>query len=1364
MVPSPGASLDDLMVVGIGASAGGLKALLALLQQVSPHAGMAYVVVVHLSPEHESRMPDLLQAATTMPVHAVTEALRIRPDNVYVISPNSQLRMDDGTLELVTFPKQRGNRMTIDVFLETLANSHQHRAVGVVLSGTGSDGTLGIRAIKAAGGITLAQDPEEAEYDSMPRSAIASGVVDFVLPVRDMPTKIQSVWRNAQEIRVPVLPDQPTPEDAAAEAEEAIRDILVTLRMRTGHDFSQYKRATLVRRIERRLQVNQLRNLNEYRAFVGEHASEANALLRDLLISVTWFFRDPATWQLIEQRVIPDLLAAREGGNIRVWIVGCATGEEVYTLAMLMQERMQQMSNAPSLNIFATDIDEEALAFARAGLYPGSIAEQMTPERLRRFFTREHGSYRVKKDLREMVMFAVHNVIQDPPFSRIDFVSCRNLLIYLTRQAQSKVLDLLHFALKPDGYMLLGMSESIEEGYDGFAVVDKPNRLFVQQPRTRTGLAVAALPAMQPHRHVNEVAATGRRNGSFGELHQRLLEHYAAPSLVVDDRYEIVHLSDRAGHFLQFGSGEPSLHLMKVVPDDLRYELKSALDLAMESMRTVERVGLTTNHGPQPTSLAIRVHPVHDRASGRTFALIILEEGGVEPPREQAARAPREGGTRETNRLEERMRDMESQLRAAVEQYEVQNEELKASNEELQATNEELRATTEELETGKEELQSINEELVTVNQELKNKVDETTRISEDLQNFITATQIASVFVDRELRLMRYTPFARDVFNVIPSDIGRPLLDITHRLEDFDLERAIQDMFETLQIAEYEARSTDGRSYMVRVLPYRTNDDRIRGGVLTFIDISGRKQAETSERRTEAWSKLVVDNVTGYAITIIDPDGMIRSWNAGAVEIFGYSANEVIGRHAALLFTPEDRAADVPALEMKQARETGRADDERWQLRRDGTRFFASGIMARIGNGANEGYVKILRDLTDQKYAVERQSEQLASERINRAGAEAANRLKDEFLAMLSHELRNPLALMLMQAEILLRAPETKKSERLSQSAKIIHEMVRAQAQLVEDMLDVSRAKTGKLTVERQLLPLTFLIADSIGALRREAERKNITLDVQIAEEPLIVAADPVRVRQIAWNLLSNSLKFTPTGGSVRVSLMRDRDDARLEIEDSGVGIARERLPYLFDWFQRAEPGSGTGGGMGIGLALVQQLVELHGGRLKAHSEGVGKGATFTVWLPLQLAGDVDRQAPRPAGEVPRLARTRVLIVDDSAANADALGELLGLEGAIVTIETSSRAAIERGKKVRFDVVISDIAMPDVDGHAMLKEIRASKANAKTPAIAYSGYGGKADVERARGGGFEVHLTKPVAVNTLIATIADLGMRKSAADD
>ena len=1362
------------MVVGIGASAGGLKALTELFQHMPAHSGMAFVVVVHLSPEHESRMPDLLQQTTSMPVQSVTETVRIQPDHVYVISPNSQLRMYDSKLEPGPAAKQRGGRMTIDVFLETLANAHKHRSLSIVLSGTGSDGTLGVRAVKAAGGITIAQAPEEAEYDSMPRNAIASGDVDFVLPVREMPAKIQSVWRNARAIHMPALADLPTPEDAAAEAEDAIRDVLATLRTRTGHDFSHYKRATLMRRLERRLQVNQLRDLRQYRRFIAENVNEAHALLRDFLISVTGFFRDAAAWKVIEERVIPELMKGRENGNVRVWVVGCATGEEVYTLAMLLHERMEAMTNPPSINIFATDIDEEALAFARIGVYPESIAEHMTPARLRKFFVRDQGSYRIQKQLREMVMFAAHNVIQDPPFSRVDFVCCRNLLIYLTRHVQAKVLDLLHFSLRPEGYLFLGMSESIEEGHDGFATVDKSGRIFMQQPRARMGLTLATLPTIQSPRANFDAVGGGRRLFSFGELHQRMLEHYAAPSAVVDDRYEIIHLSGRAGNFLQLGPGEASLNLLKAVPDEWRHDLKSALDEAMKSRRTVERADLKMRRGSETARVSIKVHPVRDRGSTRTFALIIFEEAreaGKPSDAGEAGKPPdaveaAAGAPSETGMLEERVREMESQLRAAIEQYEVQNEELKASNEELQATNEELRATTEELETGKEELQSINEELTTVNQELKNKVDETTRVSDDLQNFVTATEIASIFVDRDYRLMRYTPFAREVFNVIPTDVGRPLSDITHRLERIDFEGALNRVFELLQVVEYEARSVDGRWYIIRFLPYRTTDERIRGAVVTFIDITQRKEAEASGRRTETWSKLVVENVRDYAIVRIDSGGVIEAWNPGAEAIFGYAEDEAIGRNVAILFTPEDRTAGVPEKEMEQARTDGRADDERWHMRRDGSRFHASGVMARLDERGESGYVKVLRDLTERKRSEAQQDQLLATERLNRTGAEQASRLKDEFLAMLSHELRNPLALMLMQAEILLRAPEAKQSERVRQSAKIIHEMVRAQAQLVEDMLDVSRAKTGKLSIDRQLLPLTFLLADSIGALRRDAEQKNVALDVQIGDEALIVVADPIRVRQIAWNLLTNALKFTPAGGSIRVRLAREGDYARLDVEDTGQGIAPDQLPHIFEWFRRVESGTAPHiGGMGIGLALVRQLVDLHDGRLDVHSAGAGKGACFTVWLPLHIASTPSgKRLSESTGETARLAGMRILIVDDSAANGEALRDLLELDGARVVVETSAHAAIQRSQNERFDLVISDIAMPEFDGYATLKGIRSSKANAGTPAIAYSGYGAEADIERARAAGFDSHLTKPVDVRTLIATIGKLGWRKRAADD
>jgi two-component system CheB/CheR fusion protein len=1357
------------MVVGLGASAGGLKALGEFFQNLPAATGMAYVVVVHLSPEHESSMRHLLQQSTRMPVAQVTESVRIEPNHVYVISPNSQLTMRDGSLEPAPGVKHRGSRMTIDVFLETLGEAHKHRAVGIILSGTGSDGTLGARSLKASGGIVLAQAPEDAEYDAMPRSAIATGAVDFVMPAREMPHKISSLWQNARSIQLPALPEQVSPEDAAAQAEDAMRDILAAVRARTRHDFSQYKRATLLRRIERRMQVNQLRTLSEYREFIGEHPNEAHGLLRDLLISVTWFFRDPQAWKALAQRVIPDVIARRNSDNIRIWCVGCATGEEVYTLAMLFQEALDDIADAPKVNIFATDIDDEALAFARAGLYPDSISEQVTPERVRRFFVREQGSLRVNKQLRELVMFAAHNVIQDPPFSRLDLVCCRNLLIYLNRHVQTKVLDLLHFSLPPDAYLFLGMSESVEDGHDGFSVVDKANRIFVQQPRARMGLMLTTLPTLQPQRFPADLAsAGGRRMVSFGELHQRLLEHYSAPSLVVDDRYEIVHLSDRAGHFLQLGPGEPSLQLLRVLPDELRYDLKTALDQAMETMHTVERKRLPMQRGPQRVHVDVKVYPVRDRASARTFALIIFDEGAGNEEDERLVIDDQSPTTADSSQLEDRVREMESQLHAAVEQYEVQNEELKASNEELQATNEELRATTEELETGKEELQSINEELVTVNQELKNKVDETTRISEDLQNFVSATEIASMFVDRDMRLMRYTPFAREIFNVIPTDLGRPLLDITHRLENVDFEGAIQRVFETLHLVELEARGNNDRWYIVRILPYRTSDDRIRGAVLTFIDITQRREAEAAGRRAEEWARVLVENVRGYAILTLDEAGSIRSWNPGAQQIFGYDEREAVGQSFELLFTPEDRAAGVPEAEMQQAFVTGRGDDERWQLRKDGTRFFASGIMARIGDEGGHGFVKVLRDLTDQKLAEERQARLLAVERVSRETAEEANRLKDEFLAMLSHELRNPLALMLMQAEILLRAPEAKHSDRLMQSGKIIHEMVRAQAQLVEDMLDVSRAKTGKLTMDRQLLPLTFLIADSIGALRREAQQKNVTLDVQIGEAPMIVAADPVRVRQVAWNLLTNALKFTPSGGTIHVRLSRDENSARLDVEDTGQGIAPDDLPHIFEWFRRSSGASSTTppqAGMGIGLALVKQLVELHDGRLEAHSEGIGKGARFTVWLPLQMMQASAREIAIDAPENPEaLKGMNILVVDDSKANGDALGEMLQMEGATAVVEASAQAAIKRAEQERFDVIISDIAMPDIDGYAMLKAIRGFEANANTPAIAYSGYGGASDQKRARGAGFDAHITKPVDVQKLLTVITDVAKRKRRAAD
>ncbi|HVE49419.1 MAG TPA: CheR family methyltransferase [Casimicrobiaceae bacterium] len=1344
----------DFPVVGIGASAGGLKALLEFFGATDPQPDCAYVVVVHLSPEHESNVVHLLQAATAIPISAVKERTSIKRNHIYVISPNQGLAMVDGHIAPTPLRREKGPRFTIDRFFETLADAQRVRAICVVLSGTGSDGTIGVKSVKMYGGVTFAQSPDDAEYDSMPRNAIATGAVDFVMRSADIPKQLASVFSNAKVINLPQLEERPTAEDVAVKAEEALRDVLSIARSRTGHDFSHYKRSTVLRRLERRLQVTEVRDLPSYRDYMRQHNEEAKHLLRDLLISVTSFFRDAAAFQALETKVIPALFEGRQhGGKIRVWVVGCASGEEVYSIAMLLVERVQSLRSTTEINIFATDIDEEALAYARAGLYPESIREQVSPARLRRFFTKEQDGYRVQKSMREMVMFATHNVIQDPPFSKIDLISCRNLLIYLNRPVQSKVLGLLHFSLRPDGYLFLGMSESVDDEHDGFINYEKPARIFQQQPRARMSMLVSSLPTLMPVRRPPDLASAGRPLVSYAELHQRLLELYTPPSLIVDDRYEIVHVSENAGRFLQISGGEPSLNLLKIVPDELRLELRGALDHALQTMRSVERISLPMRRGTQVTRLDVKIHPVHEKTTARVFALVVFDETpevASQPPSASPS------SDRVVAGLEVRLHDTQAQLRAAIEQYEIQNEEFKASNEELQATNEELRATSEELETGKEELQSTNEELTTVNQELKNKVDETTLISDDLSNFINATEMPVIFVDREFRLMRFTPFAREIFNLIPADIGRPLLDISNRLAAPTLETDLADVFANLRVSEREVRAQNGRWYIERILPYRTKDDRIGGAVLTFIDISERREAEDVVKRNRTWLQVVVDSVRDYAIMTLTPEGRIESWNIGAQQMFGYSINEATAKHFEVLFVAEDRVAGVPQNELRTARETGRADDDRWLAKRDGSKFFASGVTAPLHDVALHGYVKIVRDLTQSQLATERREDLLQDVRDSRDAAEESNRLKDEFLATLSHELRNPLALMQMQSELLLRTPELRGVPKLVSAAQVIHQMVQAQTQFVEDMLDVSRARTGKLTIERQLVPLPLLIAESIGALRSEAVDNDITLDIHVTEEPLFVEADAVRVKQIAWNLVSNALKFTPRGGRIRVSLDREGEFARLVVEDTGQGIAPSLLPHVFEWFRQGDAGSTRRkGGMGIGLALVKQLVDLHGGRVQAHSDGEGKGARFTVCLPLQTSLT---QSPRAsfvhALPEERLAGYRVLVIDDAPANAEALRELLQLEGADTMLATSAHDALTHARDVRFDLIISDVAMPEVNGHQLLATIRKTTPNVSTPAIAYSGYGGPEDIARSKRAGFALHVTKPVDLDRLVASIRE----------
>jgi two-component system CheB/CheR fusion protein len=841
----------DFPVVGIGASAGGMQALQRFFEHMPNDNGMAFVVILHLSPSHESNVDSVLQRTTRMPVLQVTQPQPIEKNHIYVISPKQQLTMNDGYLSVSELERHFGHPIAIDLFFRTLAEVPRERAIAIVLSGTGSDGAVGLARLKQEGGVTFAQRPDDAEYDGMPSAAIGTGMVDFVLPVVEMPQKLIDISRNARLIELPAVQDDA---DAAIippsvrvthseEAEKALHDILMLLRSHTGHDFRHYKRATVLRRIERRLQVRGVTTLPAYRALLESDEKESAALLGDMLIGVTNFFRDREAFGALEREVIPQLFLDKPSDEqVRTWVAACSTGEEAYSLGMQLMDQASLLSAPPSVQVFATDIDDHAIAIARLGLYPGSIVTDVPPTRLRQYFTKEEDRYRIRKNLRDRILFASHNLLRDPPFSRLDLISCRNLLIYLNRDIQAQVLEMFHFSLNPGGFLFLGSSESAEVVNHYFAPFDKKNRIYRARILSRSARYTPLLPLGSPPKTALSglvASAQSKRKFSFGEVHQRALMQHAPPSVIVNQESNIVHMSDRAGRFLHHAGGELSRNLVSLVYPELRLELRTALFQALQSGKSVEARQVQMKRDERAFYVNMVVRPFHDDEAAADFVLVQFDE--VEQTMsEQSSGA---GQDRVLVQLEQEMQRTKEQLQETIERSEVSTEELRASNEELQAINEELRSATEELETSKEELQSVNEELITVNYELKLKIDETGKVNDDLNNLIASTDIATIFVDSAIRIKRYTPRATDIFNIIPSDIGRSLLDITHRLDYEQLAADADATFHTLRSVEREVRSSDGHYYIARILPYRTTEDRIDGAVLTFFDISARRQAE-----------------------------------------------------------------------------------------------------------------------------------------------------------------------------------------------------------------------------------------------------------------------------------------------------------------------------------------------------------------------------------------------------------------------------------------------------------------------------------------------------------------------------------------
>jgi two-component system CheB/CheR fusion protein len=1347
-------------VVGIGASAGGLQAVKSFFEQMPNDNGMAFVIIFHLSPDYPSQVDRIIQEVTKMPVRQVTETIAIEMNTVYVISPAHNLMMNDGYLSVTHAHRPPGMHVAIDLFFRDLADVHKERAFCLVLSGSGSDGAVGLSRIKEQGGVTLVQTPDDAEYDGMPRAAINTHMVDLVLPVMEMPQKLIELWHNARAITLPNANDPeikttpPASEREAAMAEQHLQDILSQLRAGSGHDFKHYKRATVLRRIERRLQVTAQPDLGAYYDYLQAHPEETKSLLGDMLIGVTNFFRDREAFEALERNVIPDLVKALQDAlphrdEIRVWSAGCSTGEEAYSLAILLTEQLALDANPAKLQVFASDIDDRAISFGRNGVYPEAIITDVPPSRMRQYFTLENHHYRVRKEIREKVLFAKHSLLLDPPFSQIDLIVCRNLLIYLDREVQREIMQMFHFALRPGGYLFLGSSESIDGCLDMFTPVDKRNRIFraksVSSPRRaptlpRGGYARTTIATHPP-------APAVARKVSFADIHMRALEKATPPSIIVDAHANILHMSEGAGRFLRYVAGEISRNLLTLAHPDLRLDIRTTLYQVQQSGLPVTSRKVPIEREKRKYVVDLNAQPYKDDETDSEYILVIFEERDVDPEQLLDVSASQTENQMLAN-LEHELQRTKQHLQETIEQSEVSSEELKASNEEMQAINEELRSATEELETSKEELQSINEELLTVNTELKAKVEETDKVNDYLTNLIASTEIATVFVDRNMRIRWFTPRATEIFSMLPVDTGRSLMDITHRLDYSEMAEDAATVFESLNMIEREVYSSDQRWYIARLLPYRSSEDHIDGTVLTFIDITKRRTAEAELRISEERMRLVAESTHDFAIIILDDHGSITDWNTGAKLIFGYAKEEVLGAYYDLIFTPEERSSGAPEIELRAAREQGRGEDERWHLRKDGSRFYCSGEVIRLEGESLKGYVKIARDLTGHKRLHEEQSQQLAE-------TQTSSHLKDEFFAVMSHELKHPLNLIQLNAELLRRLPMTKSVSPAMKAVNTICDAVSSQARIIDDLLDVARVRTGKLKLKKQAVDLGRILQDIHTVVVNDQHPCEIILQVpQPPDPPLVVDADSTRLEQIIWNLVNNALKFTPKDGRVELIAHRVEDMAQLDVIDSGIGLEQHNLNKVFDLFSQAENQHATHQreGLGIGLSLVRQLVEAHGGSVDVRSEGIGRGCTFTIRLPLSHPHQQAANQTQAAGESGRLIGQKVLLVDDSRDVMEVLQMLLEMEEAHVEAFSDPLLALKAAKEGNYDVIISDIGMPVMDGHALIQAIRQIAHHKYTPAIALTGYATSSDQKKTRQSGFNYHVSKPVAHDDFIDII------------
>ena len=1332
---------DRFPVVGIGASAGGLDACSRLLDSLPADSGMAFVLVQHLDPTHPSMMVDLLTSHTRMTVLQAADGVRPEPNHVYVIPPGVNLSIRNDALRLSELQERPGARRPFDFFLQSLAEECGKRAIGAILSGSGDDGSRGLRAVIENGGFVIAQDPAEAAFDGMPRSAIMTGVVDLVLPVADMGAALVKYGKQSY-VRTPR-------KDATADRRlpDGLDEIIALLREKTAHDFTLYKEATLARRIDRRMAILGARDVESYLQLLRADPAAVDLLVKDLLIHVTGFFRDSKAFETLADKVIPELVKDHPPGRaLRVWVPACSTGEETYSIAMLFLEAIDATKRTIKLQVFASDIDENAVSVARTGFYPESIEADVSPARLARFFAKEDHGYRVIRELRQAVVFTVQDLLADAPFSRIDFVSCRNLLIYLLPDVQEKVISLFHFALRDGGILLLGSAETVGRLGTQFETVSKQERIYrhvgqshpgeVQFPIAtsdvvRTMWPRPARPVVTPQSRLAEMAR------------QVLAEVYVPVSVLVNRKHECIHSFGATDRYLQVTPGEPSRDVITMARNDLRPKLRSALHRAAKDRALTTVAGVRMTREGTDVAVTICVRPAV--IEGEELMLVSFVD---EPKRELPRR--RTGASKVANaraaELESELDATRKELEGAIRDLELANEDHKAINEEAMSVSEEYQSSNEELETSKEELQSLNEELTTLNHQLQETLDQQRETTNDLQNIMNSSDVATLFLDAKLHIRFFTPATTALFRLIDSDVGRPLEDFTPHFVDDKILIDARTVLQNLVPAGCEIQTEAGKWYLRRILPYRTVDDQIEGVVITFSDISEMKAAQGKIVAARAQADSIINSIHQPLVVL---DGELRVISAGRsyYNAFKATPENTIGKR---LWNSDDHHLDVPALHafLQKIRAEGCAI-ENYEIEIDlpplgKRRLLLDASDLRREPGSPRQILVTIDDITERKQV------ELALEAA-KAEAERANLGKSRFLAAASHDLRQPLqTLSLMQGVLLKRV----KDEGVLELVGKLGDTVGAMSGLLNTLLDINELEAGIVVPEK----VDFPINDMLDELKTEFAYHTAAkgLAWRVIPSSISVHSDRKLFEQIMRNLLSNAVKYTKRG-KILVGCRQRGDRLRVEVWDTGIGISPDQLKSIFEEFRQLNnPARERSLGLGLGLSLVQRMGDLLGVTVDVRSRP-GSGSVFAVEVPLAAGAReawlADRR--RHAPERKELHGSLLLIEDDPL-----LLELLALtfegDGHRVTTVADGRQALALAASgnLRPDIIVADYNLPGgLTGLQAIKSL-SEALHRDIPAVIMTG-----DISTATSQAIAptncIKLNKPVNPDDLIGLIQRL---------